>query len=109
MTLCDDRLAFWGECVRVCGSKELKMFYISIPSPKSVNLKGLREVRRVVVYHNDNSKPPGSPHGHFSTFAMSPARYAQHNAASMQPDCYGDARHDWSRHDVWILTLDGAM
>src|SRR2546428_5707148 len=36
-------------------------FFKSIPSPKSVNLKGLREVRRVVVYHNDNSTPPGSP------------------------------------------------
>src|SRR6266568_2709390 len=48
------------------------LYTYPIPSPKSVNLKGLREVRRVVVYHNDNSKPPGSPHGHCSTFAMSP-------------------------------------
>jgi len=32
-------------------------FLKPIPSPKSVTLKGLREVRKVVVYHNDNSKP----------------------------------------------------
>ena len=33
----------------------------SIPSPKLVNLQGLLEVYRVVVCHNDNAKPPGSP------------------------------------------------
>jgi hypothetical protein len=40
---------------------EENSFILPISSPKSVNLKGLREVRRVVVYHNDNSKPPESP------------------------------------------------
>src|SRR3989442_1271729 len=108
MTLCDDRLAFWGECVRVCGSKELKMFYRAIPSPKSVNLKGLREVCRVVVYHNDNAKPPGSPHGHFSTFAMSPTRCVQNNAASIQPYCCGAAGHDGTRNNVGHLPLGGS-
>ena len=83
-------------------------YKLTIPSPKSVNLKGLREVRRVVVYHNDNSKPPGSPHGHFSTFAMSPTRCVQNNAASMQPDCCGAARHDGTRNDVRHLPLGGA-
>src|SRR5256885_6546112 len=53
------------------------LFRSTIPSPKSVNLKGLREVRRVVIYHNDNAKPPGSPQGHCSTLAMSPTRCVQ--------------------------------
>jgi hypothetical protein len=34
---------------------------VPIPSPKRVNLQGLQEVYRVVVYHNDNAKPTGSP------------------------------------------------
>src|SRR5712691_13514122 len=72
--------------------------YLAIPSPKSVTLKGLREVRKVVVYHNDNSKPAGSPHGHFSTFAMSPSRCVQNNAASIQPYCVGAAGHDGTRN-----------
>src|SRR5437899_2332856 len=85
-----------------------KTFLEPIPSPKSVNLKGLREVCRVVVYHNDNAKPPGSPHGHFSTFAMSPTRCVQNNAASMQPYCCGAAGHDGTRNNVGHLPLGGS-
>ena len=42
-------------------AETIKRIFSTIPSPKSISLKGLREVRRVVVYHNDTSKPPGSP------------------------------------------------
>src|SRR5882672_4106368 len=81
---------------------------ISIPSPKSVTLKGLRKVRKVVVYHNDNSQPAGSLHGHLSTFAMSPSRCVQNNAASIQPYCGGAAGHDGTRHHVGPLPLGGS-
>jgi len=37
------------------------LFLFTIPSPKLVTLQGLLEVYRVVVYHNDNAKPTGSP------------------------------------------------
>src|SRR5437660_1678107 len=82
--------------------------FMTIPSPKSVNLKGLREVRRVVIYHNDNAKPPGSPQGHCSTLAMSPTRCVQHNAASIQPCCCGPAGHDGTRNDAGPLPLGGS-
>src|SRR5919198_3572392 len=81
---------------------------LPISSPKSVHLKGLQEVRRVVVYHNDNPKPQGSPDGHCSTFAMSPARCAQNNTASMQPYCGSTAGHDRTRNDVGHLPLGGS-
>src|SRR5205823_7264473 len=75
--------------------------------PKLVSLKGLREVRRVVVYHHNNSKPPGSPHGYFSTFAMPPIRCASDNSPSMQPYCCGSDGHDGTRDDVGHLPLGG--
>src|SRR2546426_12095784 len=83
-------------------------FFKSIPSPKSVNLKGLREVRRVVVYHNDNSTPPGSPQGHCSPFAMLPIRCAPNNSPAMQPYCCGSAGPDGTRDDVGPLPLGGS-
>src|SRR5712691_12188034 len=61
-----------------------------------------------VMFSDSLSQPPGSPYGHFSTFALSPTRCVQHNAASMQPYCCGAAGHDGTHHDVGHLPLGGS-
>ena len=70
-------------------------------------LKGLQEVRRVVVYHNDISHLQEAPDGHVA-LCVSPARCVHNNTASIQLYCCGSAGHDRTCNDVGHLPLGGS-